>query len=365
MRPLEFGLFYEIPVPLPWSARSERDAYHAVIAEAVRGEEVGFTHFWTVEHHFLSEFSHCSAPEVLYGAVAAKTSTIKIGHGVRLLPFPYNHPLRAAEMGAMLDCICDGRLEFGTGRSATRAELEGFGIDPEATRDMWEEALDVIVGAWTTDVFSWEGKHFKVPPRRVHPKPLQQPHPPLWVASTSPASHELAGQKGLGLLSFTIGVPPEELAGRIRLYRKGLEVARPAGKFINDRAATFTMVHCAETNEEAKETAAESVVWYLRKSVQLIGTLAQWQAEKNRELGTYEYARAMRDLDTSHLDFDTLDAMRAIIVGDPDRCVERVRAYREAGCDQLLCLMNPYNIPHDKVMRSIELFGTHVIPAFR
>jgi alkanesulfonate monooxygenase SsuD/methylene tetrahydromethanopterin reductase-like flavin-dependent oxidoreductase (luciferase family) len=230
---------------------------------------------------------------------------------------------------------------------------------------MWEEALKLVVGAWTEDTFSWEGKHFKVPPRRVHPKPLQQPHPPLWVASTSPESHEIAGRKGLGLLSFTIGVPPEELGNRIQLYRNGLKEAQPIGKFVNDRAATFTMVHCAETNEEAKRNAAESVVWYLRKSVALIGTLAEWQAEKNRELGTYQYAQAMRDLDVSHLDFDTLDAMRAVIVGDPDTCIERVRHYREAGCDQLLCLMNPYNIPPDKVMRSIELFGKHVIPEFR
>jgi len=274
---LDFGLFYEIPVAAPWHERSERDAYHRVIDQAVLGEQVGFSHFWTVEHHFLSEFSHCSAPEVLYGAVAARTKTIRIGHGVRLLPFPYNHPIRAAEMAALLDCVCDGRLEFGTGRSATRDELEGFGIDPNETRGMWEEALDVIVGAWTTDVFSWEGTHFRVPPRRVLPKPLQKPHPPLWMASTSPASHEIAGRKGLGLLSFTIGVPPEELASRIALYRSGLKEARPAGKFINDRAATFTMVHCAETDAEARQNAAESVLWYFRRSIDLIGSLAAWQ----------------------------------------------------------------------------------------
>jgi alkanesulfonate monooxygenase SsuD/methylene tetrahydromethanopterin reductase-like flavin-dependent oxidoreductase (luciferase family) len=362
---MEFGLFYEIPVPRPWHDRAERDALHAVVAQAVRGEQVGFTHFWTVEHHFLDEFSHCSAPEVLYGAVAAKTSRIKIGHGVRLLPFPYNHPLRAAEMAATLDCLSDGRLEFGTGRSATRAELEGFGIDPADTRGMWEEALDVVVGAWTNDVFEWSGRYFRVPPRRVHPKPLQRPHPPLWVASTSPDSHALAGRKGLGLLSFTIGVPPEELAGRIQLYRDGLKEAKPAGKFVNSRAATFTMVHCAETNEEARRTAAESVLWYLRKSTELIGSLATWQAERERELGNYAYAQSLRDLDMSYLTFDLLDDMGAVIVGDPQRCVERVRLYRDAGCDQLLCLMNPYRIPPDKVMRSIELFGEHVIPAFR
>jgi alkanesulfonate monooxygenase SsuD/methylene tetrahydromethanopterin reductase-like flavin-dependent oxidoreductase (luciferase family) len=230
---------------------------------------------------------------------------------------------------------------------------------------MWEEALDVVVGAWTNDVFEWSGRYFKVPPRCVHPKPLQRPHPPLWVASTSPDSHAMAGRKGLGLLSFTIGVPPEELGGRIQLYRDGLAEAKPVGKFVNSRAATFTMVHCAETNEEARRNAAESVVWYLRKSTELIGTLATWQKERQRELGTYAYAEMLRDLDTSHLTFDVLDEMGAVIVGDPARCIERVRRYRAAGCDQLLCLMNPYKIPPDQVMRSVELFGEHVIPAFR
>ncbi len=359
----DFGLFYEIPVAAPWHPRSEHDAYLNVIAQAVRGEEVGFSHFWTVEHHFLSEFSHCSAPEVLYGAVAARTSRIKIGHGVRLLPFPYNHPIRVAEMGAALDLICSGRLEFGTGRSSTRAELEGFGIDPQETRDLWEEALEVVVGAWTEDVFSWDGKHFKIPPRRVHPKPLQKPHPPLWMATSSPAGHELAGQKGLGLLSFTIGVPPNELAFRIELYRKALQKATPVGKFANGRAAAFTMVHCAETNEEARRNAEASVLWYFRRSIELISSLAEWQ--EGRELGSYGYTKMLKDLNLEGFSFDILDDLDAIIVGDPDKCIEKAKRYQEAGCDQLLCLMQPYDIPADKVMRSIELFGQHVIPAFR
>jgi len=360
---MEFGLFYEIPVPRPWHERSEYDAYHQVIAQAVRGDEVGFHSFWTVEHHFLSEFSHCSAPEVLYGAVAAKTKRIRIGHGVRLLPFPYNHPIRVAEMAAALDLICDGRLEFGTGRSSTRDELEGFGINPNDTRGMWEEALDVVVGAWTTELFSWEGKYYKVPPRRVHPKPLQKPHPPLWVASTSPQSHEIAGLKGLGLLSFTIGVPPEDLAVRLELYRNGLKEAKPTGKFVNNRAATFTMAHCAETTAEARATAAESFEWYVKRSLQLIGSVAAWQ--EGKELGTYEYTRGLRDLDASALTFDVLDSLNAVIVGDPERCIEQCKRYQQAGCDLLLCFMQPHRIPHEKVMKSIDLMGKYVIPQFK
>ncbi len=363
---MEFGLFYEIPVPLPWHDRAERDALHAVVAQAVRGEQVGFTHFWTVEHHFLDEFSHCSAPEVLYGAVAAKTSRIKIGHGVRLLPVPYNHPLRVGRDGghARLPVGRTSRVRDRTVGDARRAggvrhRPSGHARHVGGGARRRRRRVDRATSS------SGQGRYFRVPPRRVHPKPLQRPHPPLWVASTSPDSHALAGRKGLGLLSFTIGVPPEELAGRIQLYRDGLKEAKPAGKFVNSRAATFTMVHCAETNEEARRNAAESILWYLRKSTELIGSLATWQAERERELGTYAYAQSLRDLDMSYLTFELLDDMGAVIVGDPERCVERVRLYRDAGCDQLLCLMNPYKIPPDKVMRSIELFGQHVIPAFR
>ena len=140
---MQFALFYEIPVARPWTRRSEHAAYKEVIEQAVLGEQAGFHSLWTVEHHFLEEFSHCSNPEVLYGAIAAKTSRLRIGYGVRLMPFPYNHPVRSAESAAVLDLISDGRVEFGTGRSSTRDELEGFGIEPDKTRELWEEASDL------------------------------------------------------------------------------------------------------------------------------------------------------------------------------------------------------------------------------
>ncbi len=301
----------------------------------------------------------------MYGAVAAKTRNLRIGHGVRLLPFPYNHPVRAAEAAAVLDLVCEGRLEFGTGRSATRIELEAFGIHPDDTRPTWEEALRFIVGAWTEDVFSWNGKHFQFPARRVLPKPLQRPHPPLWAATTSPESHEIVGRLGLGLLSFTIGVPPENLADRIRLYRKGLAEAEPIGKFVNERAATFTMVHCAETTKEALETARESFQWYAQTGVRQIQTLGQWQLELKKDYATYQYTKQIAEMDPSFLTFDFLDKTGACIIGDPDRCIDTAKRYKAAGCDLLLCLVQPYNIPHEKVLRSIELIGRHVIPALK
>ncbi len=157
---MRFALFYEIPVARPWDAESEHRAYKNVLTQALAGEEFGWDAFWTVEHHFLEEFSHCSNPEVLYGAIAGQTSRMRIGYGVRLMPAPYNHPVRSAESAAVLDLLSDGRVDFGTGRSATRLELEGFSIDPHATRAMWREAIGHIVGCWTNDEYEFEGTYW-------------------------------------------------------------------------------------------------------------------------------------------------------------------------------------------------------------
>jgi alkanesulfonate monooxygenase SsuD/methylene tetrahydromethanopterin reductase-like flavin-dependent oxidoreductase (luciferase family) len=366
---MKFALFYEIPVARPWNDSSEHRAYHQVLEQAVLGDQLGFHSVWTVEHHFLEEFSHCSNPEILYGAIAARTKKIRIGYGVRLLPAPYNHPIRTAESVAVLDLLSDGRVEFGTGRSSTRAELEGFGVDPHATRSMWSEALHHIVGAWTEDLYKADGKHWQMGgPRRVLPKPLQKPHPPMWGATSSPDGHREIGRHGLGLCSFTVGVPPEELGDRLALYRAGLaECERPVGKFKNEQAATFTMVHCAATNAEAFADAEESFPWYVKTAVTHIASLADWMAGK--DLGTYAYAEALRSVREGggfdHLSFDFLKDSGSAVVGDPDRCIEVAKRYEAAGCDLLLCLVNPYKIPHEKVMKSIELLGERVLPAFR
>jgi alkanesulfonate monooxygenase SsuD/methylene tetrahydromethanopterin reductase-like flavin-dependent oxidoreductase (luciferase family) len=364
---MKFALFYEIPVARPWGEDSEYLAYQHTLEQAVLADGLGFHSFWTVEHHFLEEYSHCSNPEVLYGAVAARTKNMRIGYGVRLLPKPYNHPVRSAESAAVLDLLSGGRVEFGAGRSSSRDELEGFGINPHETRDMWDEALRHIVGCWTEDVHQFDGKYWQMPPRRVIPKPRQKPHPPLWGATSSADGHRVMGEAGVGLCSFTVGLPPEELAGRIDKYREGLAACtNPAGKFINDRAATFTMVHCAPTSEEAAEVAKESFEWYPQRGARIIASVGEWL--EGKDLGTYAYAgEALQHEREGHFDFMTFDYLRksgSSVVGDPDECIEACKRYEAAGCDLLLCLFNPYKIPHEKVMQSIELMGKHVLPEF-
>ena len=367
---MRFALFYEMPVPRPWGPDSEHLVYQHTLEQAVAGDRFGWHAFWTVEHHFLEEFSHCSNPEVLYGAVAALTERIRLGYGVRLMPKPYNHPVRTAESVAVLDLISNGRVDVGTGRSATRAELEGFGIDPHETRAMWQEAIEHVVGCWTNDKYAFEGKFWRMPERRVLPKPMQRPHPPLFGATSSDEGHRQVGDLGLGLCSFAVGVSPEEVRQKVDIYRTAVRACtEPVGAYVNDEAATFTMTLCADDQATAHELARDSFEWYPKTGARQIATLAPWMAEQQRDLGNYGYAADMQNVDqTGMLDLLTLDYLvdnGACVLGTPDDCIAACERYREAGVDLLLCLVNPWKIPHEAVMRTIELMGTQVIPHFQ
>ncbi|MEE2679021.1 MAG: LLM class flavin-dependent oxidoreductase [Myxococcota bacterium] len=366
---MKFALFYEIPVPKPFTVEKERQAYANVIEQAVAADKLGWHGLWTVEHHFLEEYSHCSNPEVLYGAVASRTENLRLGYGVRLTPKPYNHPVRSAESAAVLDLISGGRVDFGTGRSSTRLELEGFGIHPDETRPMWQEAVGHIVDCWTNEYSEFEGKYWSLPRRRVQPKPLQSPHPPIFGATGSESGHQLIGELGLGLCSFGVGQPPEDLKRRIDIYRAAVaKCEKPLGKFVNDKAAAFTMVNCAPTSAESYETSKDSFTWYTKRAAELVTSVVDWLDEMKRELGTYEYLEDAKQIVDSGahdlVNFDYLKDANAVIVGDPDEVVQRARAYEEAGVDILLCLLDPYAIPHEKCMQTIELMGKHVIPEF-
>jgi alkanesulfonate monooxygenase SsuD/methylene tetrahydromethanopterin reductase-like flavin-dependent oxidoreductase (luciferase family) len=358
---MKLALMYELPVPRPWTPNSAYDAFQNTLEQIELADRLGFDSVWTVEHHFLDEYSFSSAPGVFYGAIAERTKDIRIGHSVRLLPSPYNHPVRAAEAAATVDVLSGGRLEFGTGRSGTRIEIEGFGIDPTDTRPMWEEALEVIVGCWTEDQFSHDGKYFKLPPRGVVPKPMQSPHPPLWGATSSAESHELVGSKGLGLLSFSVAVPPEALVKRIGRYRSAIADAVPVGRFINERVGTFCQAHVADTTPQAHDDARTAFPWYIQTSLEQVASLGAWQ--NGDKLGSYEWAKKMLDgTEINDLTFDYLISNETVICGDPDHAVEMCRRYEAVGIDLLLLLVQSYNIPHEKVMRSIELLGTEVMP---
>lgn len=358
---MEFGLLYEWQLPAGLGPEAERKALQDIVDQVALGEEVGFKSVWSVEHHFLENFSLASAPEVLLSFIAAATETIRIGHGVRLLPFPYNHPIRAAEQAATLDLLSNGRLEFGSGRSGTLVELGGFNIDPAQTRGMWEEALRLIVDAWTEPRVSHSGEFFQVPERPVIPKPLQGPHPPLWMSATSPTTHELAGKFGLGLLSFTLALAIEEVERRITLYRDEVSRAQPIGRFVNDQVAVFTMTHCAETSAEARRRSEDGIMAYQRDHIELLSTMIS----EIKEGSSYEYYERFVGVDYEKFNFDYLTDRDMIMVGDPDECIRVAKRYEAIGVDRLLCHVQFRGMPNDDVRDSIRLLGEEVIPAFK
>jgi alkanesulfonate monooxygenase SsuD/methylene tetrahydromethanopterin reductase-like flavin-dependent oxidoreductase (luciferase family) len=355
---MRFGLLYELQFAKPWSPGWESRIYHEALEQIALADKVGFHCVWAVEHHFLTEYSHSSAPEVFLGAVSQRTERIRIGHGVVLLPTAYNNPIRVAERVAALDILSNGRVEFGTGRSGTPAEILGFGLDPAETREMWEEALEIIPRMWAEDPFCHEGRFFSMPARSIWPKPVQKPHPPIWVAATSSRTYVAAGERGLGVLCFILGRPEGELAQRIATYREALTRAETGCRTLNNQAAGFTVTLCLDDDEEARRIGGPAGLWYTA----MLGTIVgEWRGQV---VPGYEYY-GREDAQAAAREASDLIDGGAFCIGDPETCIRIAERYEAAGVDQLLCLMQAGRIPHEKIMRSIELFGEKVIPHFR
>ncbi len=365
---MDFGIFYEIQVNSPLKhPEREAEVFHQVLEQVAFAEEMGFSNFWSVEHHFQPGFAHSSAPEVLYGALSQRTSKIRIGHAVVLLPIPYNHPVRVAERIATLDILSKGRVEVGTGRSATIQELGGFGIPPEETRARWEDSLRLLCNIWASKdgTFSWKGRYFDIPERTIVPLPLQKPHPPLWLASSNEDTHQLCGKLGMGLLTLVVMLDPEEVAKRIGIYRDAIKKAEPVGQFINNRAAVFYMVHCAETDKQARENAERAFLSYVNTLFTVNGQLQSAVKEGTRDVPLRAGANLPKGVTRDQVNMDYLLDHHAVICGSPETCIKQLeRIQNVTGLDHVMGMQQFWSIPHEKVMKSIRLFGEHVIPHF-
>jgi len=356
---VKFGLLYEIEVPRPWTEDSVANCFWEALEQVKTAEQAGFSHVFVVEHHFLDQFSVSSAPEVWLAAVAQHTTTIRIGHGVRLLPFNYNHPVRAAEMAATLDIMSRGRLDFGTGRSASAIELEGFGIDPATTRAQWDEALRMIPKMWTQEEFSWDSPTFKVPPRNVLPKPVQRPHPPLWMSGTQPESAVLAGERGVGFMHFSLS-DPVGMDQKVRSYREAIARAQPVGSFINEQFAAFTILFCGADDADATARGGTGATWYANLVELVYASLGSLSADQSYAWYRERIAKeAYRERSLHEL----IDR-RSVVVGGPRRCIDTIEWYEAQGVDMMLFLVQAGTIRHADILDSLGRFGREVIPHF-
>src|SRR5689334_24544126 len=250
---MHFGIFYEHQLPRPWQEDSEARLVQEALEQVELADRLGINYAWEVEHHFLEEYSHSSAPEVFLAACSQRTSRIRLGHGIVQLPQAFNHTARVVERIATLDLISDGRVEFGTGEASSEAELGGFRIDPKTKRAQWTEAIQAAAHMMVEAPFAgWEGEYLKMPPRNVIPKPLQKPHPPLWVACSRRETIHLAAQKGIGALSFSF-IEPAEAKQWVDAYYAILtsDDCVPGGFAVNPNLAVVMPLLCHEDEETA------------------------------------------------------------------------------------------------------------------
>lgn len=362
---MDLDVLYEIDVPRPWRGAhphgqraAEQRAYREAVEQIRLADRMGFRTVWAVEHHFREGRSHCPAPEVLLGHLAGLTERIRLGFGVTLTPFGFTPPQRIAEKVATVDVLSGGRVEWGTGRS-TPMEQTAFGVDREKSRDDWREAIEIVTGMWREEYFAYASERFRFPRRMVTPKPVQDPHPPAWMAATSPGSAEVAGAHGLGLLSFSIMQPLEAMARQVAAYRTAAASPRPLTDVTTDRVAAYTLVHATAPRTEPDARVWDSVAWWYSNLAQF--TL-EWElphlSPEERER-TFPLLTPILEGNVPVREFSDGDM---ILIGDAETIVAKAKRYADLGVDQLICYVQWGYLEHREILRTLEILGKEVIP---
>lgn len=372
---MKFGIFYEHQLPRPWAAGDEHKLLKDALDQVVLADELGIDYVWEVEHHFLEEYSHSSAPEVFLAAASQRTSRIRLGHGIVQLPFAFNHPARVAERIATLDLLSDGRVDFGTGEASSEAELGGFLIDRAEKRAQWAEALDAVSRMFVEEPFAgYDGEFFQMPPRNVVPKPLQAPHPPLWVACSRRETIHLAATKGIGALSFSFIEPSEAKAWVDDYYAMiASDACVPGGFAVNPQVAVVLPMMCHPDEQTAIDRGLDgahffgfSLGHFYAFGDHRPGVTDVWQEfQAKRDLFGFkrEVAAQTEQPLGAQLYEQGLGALRGAI-GTPAQVRGLLRGYEKAGVDQVIFVSQAGRNRHEDICESLELFATEVMPEF-
>jgi alkanesulfonate monooxygenase SsuD/methylene tetrahydromethanopterin reductase-like flavin-dependent oxidoreductase (luciferase family) len=349
---MKFGVFYEHQLPRPWVRTSEYELLQNSLTQVELADGLGYDYVWVVEHHFLEEYSHCSAPEVFLAAASQRTKRIRLGHGV--IQLTTNQPQRVAERVASLDLISGGRVELGMGEAAGPAELHPFGIRVRDKRERWEEAVKAIVPMFTRDNWEFHGQYYDFPARNVIPKPLQQPHPPLWVACSNIQTIANAGEWGMGALGFSFVSPDAARAWVHKYYNTLLHRPKPLCDYPrNPNIAIVNGFMCAPTDEEAVAKAAGwtffifALSYYGRKGVDAPGTSDLWR--EYQDWRRTEKAQA---------------ALNSGLIGSPATIRARLRQFEAAHVDQVILLNQAGRTSHQDICDSLKRFAEEVMPEF-
>jgi len=374
--PVKFGVFYEHQLPRPWREGDEHRMLKQAVEQVALADRLGIDYVWEVEHHFLEEYSHSSAPEVFLAACSQRTSRIRLGHGIVQLPLEFNHTARVAERIATLDLLSDGRVDFGTGEASSEAELGGFTVDRETKREQWSEHIDAVSRMFVEEPFAgWRGKWLEMPVRNVVPKPFQKPHPPLWVACSRRETIHLAAEKGIGALAFSF-VEPREAKVWVDDYYATLasEACVPAGFAVNPNVAIVLPMLCHADEAEAIERGLDgahffgfSLGFYYAFGTHRPGVTDVWQ-QFEEQRSNFGFDRSIAAQTGAPLGAQMmqqgLGALRGAI-GTPEQIRSLLRGYEEAGVDQVIFASQVGRNRHEHVCESLELFARDVMPEFR
>ena len=350
---MKFGIFYEHQLPRPWSAESESQIYREALDQVELADQLGIDFAWEVEHHFLEEYSHSPAPEVFLAACSQRTKQIRLAHGVMLMAPGYNHPARAAERLATLDLVSDGRVEWGTGESSSLAELGGFAISVEEKREMWREGTEQAANMMVMDPYpGYQGKYFSMPCRNVVPKPVQRPHPPLWVACSRRETIHLAARNGIGALTFAF-VTPEEAAKWVSEYYDIIksEECVPLGHAVNANIAMVTGFSCHEDADEARRRGLDGFRFF-GYGLGHHYIFGEHRPGRTNIWERYEQAR------------DQMSSRMSGGIGTPEQLSAHLAKFASQGVDQVIFIQQGGRNRHDHICQSLELFADQVMPRF-
>jgi alkanesulfonate monooxygenase SsuD/methylene tetrahydromethanopterin reductase-like flavin-dependent oxidoreductase (luciferase family) len=349
---MKFGVFYEHQLPRPWREGDEQRLFQDALAQVELADRLGFDYAWEVEHHFLEEYSHSSAPEVFLAACSQRTKRIRLGHGIVLMPPAYSHPAKIASRIATLDLVSNGRVDFGTGESASRLELEGFGIDPAEKKAMWREATEQVCNLLVMDPYpGYQGKYFSMPCRNLVPKPVQKPHPPLWVACSNRNTILEAARLGIGALTFAF-IDQNEARQWVRDYYDVFErECVPIGHAVNPNVAIVAGFSVNPDQAEAERRGADGFKFF------------------GFALGHHYVFGEQRPGRTNV--WESFDKFSNLFPGPEGRAIgtpAAVRAYLqsmdETGVDQIVFIQQAGRNRHEHICESLELFARDVMPEF-
>jgi alkanesulfonate monooxygenase SsuD/methylene tetrahydromethanopterin reductase-like flavin-dependent oxidoreductase (luciferase family) len=325
-----------------------------LLEEAVLAEEMGFDFYGLSEVHFSPEMT-ISAPEVLLGAIAAKTERIRL-RTVSTPMLTFNHPIRVAERVATLDQVSNGRMELGTARSNQAHTIEAFEVPVDETRAQYQEGIEIAIKALSQETFEHNGEVWKIPERSLYPKAVQRPHPPVFASATSESTHEYAGKEGLGIMSGNSLAGGWDFVQKcLDLYRSSWVDAGERGRLTNSTFSSLALrAHCAETNDKAMEEAGGA-------AFETVDMVMRWFTKLAKKSDDYAYMASIEELVDHKRDLKYLvDRAPYITIGDPDLFIERCRRLEEMGVDEFILEID--GIGHDKQMSAIRLIGEEVIP---